>query len=167
MNAIRWAALCARSESNRPHEWLYILNVIRNRVAHPGLPDIVRDVVLQPWQFSYFNKWTVDRELTDEELFDRAMSGYAGADHEAATAAAEDVFNRPRHQLPLGPKALLFWSPVSMDPAYSIPKWNWDILRAFRIGGIDPCRFVFAEYVDDDHPFAGVPDWLRTMGGLG
>lgn len=164
MNAIRWAALCARSESNLPHEWVYILNVLRNRVAAKGYPDIIEEVVRQPQQFSLFNRW-MKTSLDSQGVFDAAMATYAGANHEEVCLAAEDTFNVPRHKLPLAARVVNFWSPISMTPAFKPPSWNWSILRCFAVSGVDPVRFVFAENVGVGHPMAGYPEWLDKLRG--
>lgn len=164
MDAIGWAALCARSESNQSHEWPAILTVIRNRVEDKGYPEIVEDVVRQPFQFSYFNPWA-RKDLESQDVFEEARKGYPGRDYETVRAAAQHVFDSPRWALPFGRKVLNFWSPVSMDPAYSLPDWNWDILRCFEVSGIDPTRFVFAETVDHDSPMVGAPIWLAEGEG--
>jgi hypothetical protein len=164
MNAIGWAALCARSETNQPHEWPYILNVIRNRVARRGYPNVIEEVVRQPRQFSLFDRW-INTSMDSQGVFDAAMATYAGADHEEVCLAAEHVFNIPRHGLPLGRNVLNFWSPVSMTPPYKLPSWNWAILRCFTVQNVDPVRFVFAELVEEGHPLAGPPTWLEVLGG--
>ncbi len=154
----RWAALCARSESDRPHEWPGILTVIRNRVESGKFPGTVESVVRQPWQFSYFNQWRNSVDSTS--VFDHAMKGNAGKNHTLACEAAELILNAPEHELPFGPKVFNFWSPVSMVPPMKLPDWNWNILRCFPVSGVDPVRFMFGETVKEGHVLSGPPAWM-------
>ena len=144
-----WAGLCARSESDQPHEWPYLVWVIRNRVEARAWPGNVRGVVTQPWQFSYFNKWR--SSLDYDRIWHEATAGYAGDstgwadnDLDRAVACAADVLERPRWQAPFSHRVYHFWSPVSMDPQGSDPSWA-ERLRVFEVSGVDPWRFKFAE----------------------
>jgi len=142
----RWLALAIRSESERPHEWLPIGWVIRNRVAHPSYPSDYRSAIRQAWQFSYFNSW-IGR--TDEECWTGAVSGYAGqADASGelvALDAAMAVVTAPAWRAPFSHRVLHFWSPRSMDPVGSDPSWADSLSRIFTLPGIDEQRFRFGE----------------------
>ena len=154
-----WAGLAARSESDQPHEWWPILWVIRNRMLDRNYPDTAQGVVTQAWQFSYFNEW---RGRDDSAaVFSEAKMGYAGDhtgwhenDYTEAVVAAREVLTAGRREAPFGPKVLNFWSPQSMIPALILPDWNWEELRCFSLGGLDPSRFLFAESVNSRHPLA-------------
>ena len=166
-----WLGLAARSESDQPHEWWPLLFVMRNRMLSPGFPDTAAGVITQAWQFSYFNKW---RGSSTDEAFHHAFAEYAGDasgwsenDYTEAVKAAREVLNAGRREAPFGPKVLNFWSPRSMVPAYSLPKWNWDVMRVFALGGIDPSRFLFAETVTGGHPLAGNVSDVLDVAGVG
>ncbi len=146
----QWLALAARSESGRPHEWANIMWVIRNRRESRGYPSTYQGVITQAWQFSYFNPWR--GEPDSQFVFTEAKEGYAGDhegwdenDYERAVVCATRVLGMDRSQAPFSHKVFNFWSPRSMDPALSIPKWRWDKLWVFAMPGIHPHRFLFAE----------------------
>ena len=167
-----WLGLAARSESDQPHEWRPLLWTARNRMLSPGFPDTAAGVITQAWQFSYFSAF---RDVADPDVaFTRALAGYAGDasgwsenDYTEAVKAAREVLNAGRWAAPFGPKVLNFWSPRSMVPAYSLPKWNWDVMRVFALGGIDPSRFLFAETVTGGHPLAGNVSDVLDVAGVG
>lgn len=55
-NSVLWVARLLVSESPRPAEWPAIGGVARNRVKSGRFPDYYKSVVLQPRQFSAFNR---------------------------------------------------------------------------------------------------------------
>lgn len=145
-----WAGLAARSESDRPHEWPAIITVLRNRVEAAGFSSTMRGVITAPWQFSYFNQWRGEADL--ERVYSLALEGYAGDrfgenSRENAVECASWVLDLPRWRLPFGPRVYNFWSPISMVPRFSRPRWDFSGLREFTVPGIDPDRFIFAETV--------------------
>jgi hypothetical protein len=162
-----WLGLAARSESDQPHEWLPVMWVVRNRVEARGYPNRYNKVITQAYQFSYFNQF---RGKDPSTTFPLALEGYAGEcegwdanDYNKAVEAASVVIQAPRSDAPFGPHVLNFWSPRSMVPAYSLPKWRWKELWAFQLPGIDPTRFLFAQRVRESHPLsANVREILPT-----
>src|SRR5690554_7258256 len=60
---ILWLARCIYSESNRPEEQRLVAWVVRNRVETRYRGDTYREVVLEPRQFSAFNRPTPRRDL--------------------------------------------------------------------------------------------------------
>lgn len=141
-----WLGLCLLTESNRPEEWPYVAWVIRNRVESPRYPDTYEGVILQPMQFSRFNKLTAARIppltllrsvgatfLTDQLLL-------------AADVARDVIASADTYRLGVS-HALHYYSPISMKPAGSAPAWAKKAKRLFTPTGIDPQRFVFAEGV--------------------
>lgn len=153
MNETEWLALCVASETNQPHEWPYVAWAIRNRVEAKKFPNTYEGVILQPWQFSYFNAWTTGKgKLSGSALVAAVKSGYAGRAYAARRkeleACAAAVMAAPPWQAPFGADVMHYYSPVSMNPAGSEPAWADEAKRLFTPPGVDPERFVFA---------AGVP----------
>ena len=149
-----WLALAARSESSQPHEWENLMWVVRNRRESRGYPSTYPGVITQAWQFSYFNPWgaAVVGTWDTWDIFNEAKKGYAGEnegwdenDYDRAIVCAIRVMRMDRSQAPFSHNVLNFWSPISMVPALSIPKWRWNKLRVFAMPGIHPSRFLFAE----------------------
>lgn len=171
-----WAGLCALTETNHPEEQLYVLWVIRNRVESGRFPNNFEGVVLQPMQFSAFNRWTKNGvQHPPEAIFDLVaarednnLSDLLAAVHlaEEVLATDDDTTENPFTALDRPPsvewlrtgvgdpgervdvKAIChYWSPVSMKPPGSRPPWAPSAKRLFTPPGIDPERFIFAEGV--------------------
>lgn len=152
-----WLALCLRSESDRPNEWLCVANVIRNRVRNRRWPDTYRGVIRQPRQFSAFN---ATRDLDNDAAFDATMQTYAGDregwhgnDYDRALEFAAWFIDTEWWEMPLSHATFHYWSPVGM-PDHGRPPWDFSQLRCFAAPGVDPFRFVFAEDVSPSHPEA-------------
>lgn len=156
-----WKALCLCTESNRPEEWPYISEVIDNRVLSPRYPNSVRDVVLQPKQFSAFNAWTGKKTTATaigyRGLYNEVFDAHVG-DAALLALAVEDVIcafgwgRWGKHGVIVDPvefpsSVLHYYSPISMKPKGSAPAWAKQAKRLFTPPGIDPERFVFAEGV--------------------
>ena len=114
---ILWATRTILSETKWPSEMVYIASVIRNRRdMHWRGAETVRDVVLDPMQFSAFNpgrkkRWryiNLEREHTHDYLWD------------AAWRAAEYAMTMPRSALPVGPCVTHFFYP---NVGRSSPRW--------------------------------------------
>lgn len=160
-----WAGLCCLTETSRPEEQLYVLWVIRNRVEAPGarFGTGYQDVVLAPSQFSAFNLWTVHKlpghdGHTPAAIFNGVASRYGDTPSAllAAVHLAEGVIQTmailPDPNMPAD--VCHYYSPVSMRPAGSKPKWAGNdehghpyAERLFTPAGIDPHRLVFAQGV--------------------
>lgn len=153
----QWLSLCLASESNQPHEFRYIAYAIRNRViGRNRFPNTFRDVILQRYQFSYFNPWTGQNVLDDDEIYKVALQGYAGQILERYRDLLEygsHLMVSPSYQdiewnAPFSLDVLHYYSPVSMKPKFKPPAWMEHAKYSFTPPGVDPSRFVFA---------AGVP----------
>lgn len=145
-----WVGLCLVTESNLMHEWGYIAWVIRNRVDSGRFKHSYEQVILQPWQFSAFNKWTTMKDKADPMTVFRLMSrGYYWSERlfHAVDVAREVIHADRDMEAPFSINVCHYWSPVSMRPPGSAPKWKDDAKRLFTPEGVDPNRFVFAEGV--------------------
>lgn len=148
-----WLGLCIATETNLAHEMPPVARVIRNRVAHRRWPNTIRDVILQPKQFSHFNPFLEAEWDGDEDLYRAVVEGRANYGKRIdsdllglATSAAHDLLDEPPWRAPFGPKVCFYYSPVSMQPRGKKPWW-WDkeIKRTIELPGIDPYRFRFGE----------------------
>lgn len=152
-------ALCAVSESDEPHEWPYIMWVIRNRVENLRYPNSIVDVVLQRKQFSYWN-YFLDLELPVDVIADAALEGRLprdgqpgmgrrirslGAQYPEAYACAEKVLDKTEWERPFSRDVVFFYSPVSMSGGNEPWWWEADVGFSFTPSGVDPQRFVFGE----------------------
>lgn len=150
--AAEWLGLCLSTESDRESEWPAVAAVILNRVRSSRYPSTVRDVVLQPMQFSYFNPYT------KAKLAPRAIWAAVARDKGAylltvracvwATLGLDlEIPTDPEWTAGVSPDTMHYYSPVSMRPRGSAPKWASAAVRLYTPEGIDPDRFVFAEGV--------------------
>jgi hypothetical protein len=143
-----WLGLVARSESGQPHEWRFIMWAVRNRVEARRWSTTYAGVITQNKQFSYFNDY---QHLEDEDaIFAAAVDGYAGDSSgdnclDNAVECARSVIAAPRWSAPFSPKVDHFWSPISMRPVGSEPKWASAMYKIFTPCGIDSWRFRFGE----------------------
>lgn len=148
----QWLGLLLVTESARANEWEPIAWVVRNRVASPRFPHTVEEVVLQPRQFSRFNDWAESlAEGGPAAVWDAAQAWLAGRPADLAllpdaTALAAKVLAAPASAAPFGPRVLHYYSPRSMAPPHSVPRWWWrEIEREVPLLRIDPNRFRFGE----------------------
>lgn len=148
-----WLGLCLITESNRPEEWPYIAWVIRNRVESGRFRHTYESVILQPKQFSAFNKYTGSgateySKFSPVQIFRDKARGYAYIEllfH--AVDVAKEIISLPRKESPFPITVCHYYSPVSMIPRGSRPAWAASAKRLFTPKGIDPDRFIFADGV--------------------
>lgn len=141
----QWGGLCARSESDRPHEWPALLWVIRYRTLSPRYPDTAADVVLQPNQFSYFNQWT-GRAINADAIYVSASLGYAGDeqgwhgnDLDSAIQCARQIFDAPFWTAPFDRRFTTFWAPGGMENKN--PAWAKNLVEILKLPGLERWRF--------------------------
>lgn len=144
-----WVGLCCLTESNRPYEWPYIAWVIRNRLDSGKYKHTYEQVVLQPSQFSAFNKWQETEPLT---IFQLVARGYHSIEllFHAVDIAAKVIYTPPDSasaSRPFPTTVRHYFSPISMRPLGSKPSWYGQAKRVFTPEGLDPERFVFADGV--------------------
>jgi hypothetical protein len=143
-----WIGLCLVTESNYPFEWPAVAAVIRNRIDSRRFPSTAGEVVLQPKQFSAFNPFTpAEPTFATWERVIYSMSDARRAQVKDAIPCAAWVLSLPVWRLPFAPTVCHYYSPVSMIPKWSEPKWAKQAKRLFTPSGIDPKRFVFADGV--------------------
>lgn len=145
-----WLGLCLVTESNLPHEWPPVAEVIQNRTYHRRWPETIRDVVLEPSQFSHFNAYQ-GLDLEDPELYAAVVAGAKGhrLDKVLLTQAVECAkwsLELPRWRRQFGPKVCFYYSPISMKPRGKAPWWwSKEIKREITPAGVNPWRFRFGE----------------------
>ena len=129
-----WLARGIYSETNDSTEMFFVGQVIENRLrlAYNG-KTTYEDVILDPRQFSAFNKenarrfYYLNKKVTDEDKV-----------WQMALSIAFKIRTSPMHNFP----ATHFYSKVSMIPKYSSPKWA-SSLTPVLVQHIDPNRFLF------------------------
>lgn len=145
-----WLGLCLVTESNRPSEWPYIAWVVRNRLDSHRFRHTYEAVILQPSQFSAFNKWTASPSSVDPLLVFRHMvRGYTWVEQifHAGDIALQVINADRKTSAPFPITVCHYWSPVSMRPLGRKPTWADSAKRLFTPDGIDPNRFIFADGV--------------------
>lgn len=137
----QWLGALLASESNEPHEWLYVGWVVRNRVEAEFLGDstYVR-VIRRRKQFSYWNQFEF---LDDDDAYREACSGRIRHQLDESERYAKWILSTPREYAPFAPNVFYFWSPVSMPEDGRIPGWAESMDR-FCPPDVDPWRFIFA-----------------------
>lgn len=157
LSTATWLAAGAMTETNRPAEWLPVMQVMINRAV--TRKKSVYQVLREPWQFSAFNALKsipmADEAKVLAEVV-RHLGHGAEAMIEKARDTALDMIDRQPDRAVLPLTVTNYWSPRSMVPAGALPRgWNWKILRCFTYPGVPGWRFVFAETVPSGSPGSG------------
>jgi len=135
-----WLARCIYSESDRAHEQELVAWVVRNRVAtHYRGKTSYREVVLDPFQFSVFN-----RESRRRPFYLTLMPHYAHPRWQRVLIIAAFVRRASWKKRPFPVTVRHFYSEVSM-PNRSSPQWAaWQTpVQPWRSHSVDPRRFRF------------------------
>ncbi len=141
---VLWLARCIYSESNRPEEQRLVAWVVRNRVETRYRGDTYREVVLEPRQFSAFNRPTPRRDLILSLTPRSTVPGW-----QQALRIALEVFQAPPSARPFPITVRHFYSPISM-PTDDPPPWA-SAGRPYRgpaVAHIDPARLQFFDGID-------------------
>jgi len=114
-----------------------VLHVIQNRINHKNYPSTLCKVVLQPKQFSWFNKLNTlhnnqiplesiktpfKGSLTTKEQVVQGISYQAAVEHKKASEIARSVLGlklNPELQKVLDSKDVLFYHSTSVQPIWS------------------------------------------------
>jgi len=141
---VLWLARCIYSESNRPEEQRLVAWVVRNRVETRYRGDTYREVVLEPRQFSAFNRPTPRRDLILSLTPRSTVPGW-----QQALRIALEVFQAPPSARPFPITVRHFYSPISM-PSDDPPPWAsaGQPYRGPAVARIDPARFQFFDGID-------------------
>lgn len=135
-----WLARCIYSESNRPREQELVAWVVRNRVVAGYRGKVtIRDVVLDPYQFSAFNSGHPRRAYYLSLLPEHTLAPW-----QRALRIAAYVRRAPWEKRPFSVRVRHFYSEISMDRPYP-PRWaqGETPIRPDRPYPIDPVRFRF------------------------
>jgi hypothetical protein len=135
---VLWLARCIYSETKRPDEQELVAWVVRNRVetGYRGR-STYRDAVLDPWQFSAFNRNSPKRTYYSSLGFDSAPKGW-----KTALFIAYDVMHAPAYERPFPTKTRHFYSERSMK-GHLKPAWAGGKRPVSLDRDIDPKRFRF------------------------
>lgn len=119
-----------------------VAEVIYNRTQDPRFPNTPAGVVLQPKQFSAVMRGLSAAALGHKDIWAGALAGTWCPDHVAECLNAWRIVKSnsvATPVVPVVPRALYYYSPVSMRPAMSKPSW------AARLTVI-PCSAIAADY---------------------
>ena len=152
VDEVLWLARCIYSESDRKHEQEVIAWVVRNRVETEYRGSNYREVVLEPLQFSTFNKPSPRRAY----ILSLNQSSTSAAWLQALSIAL-DVYEADPIERPIPSETRHFYSPVSMvgnrTPAWAKKSTPLDVADL----DIDPNRFLFYEDIDESaDPFTAL-----------
>lgn len=137
---VLWLARCIYSETKQPHEMQLVGWVVRNRVEAPVHPDTYEEVVLEPRQFSAFNRYNPKRyRLMRLAYEDQEARPYWAV----ALKTAASIYDADESERVWPRNVLHFYSPRSMVPRGAQPHWA-DTLNPVRPPiAVDPDRFRF------------------------
>lgn len=135
---VLWLARCIYSETKRPHEQELVAWVVRNRVetGYRGA-STYREAVLDPWQFSAFNRNSPKRTHYSRLSLESKASGW-----QTALYIAYDVLNAPAYERPFPVETRHFYSERSMV-GRSQPRWAVGKRPVSLDREVDPRRFRF------------------------
>jgi hypothetical protein len=133
-----WLARVIYSETKRPYEQELVAWVVRNRVetAYRG-KDTYRNVVLDPWQFSAFNRNAPKRAHYTGLTAESQAAGW-----QTALQIAMDVVAAPAYERPFAQDTRHFYSEISMVGRRA-PAWANGQRPVSLDREIDPRRFRF------------------------
>lgn len=117
-----WLARCIYSETKRPVEQLLVAWVIRNRVETQYRGNLsYRNVVLDPYQFSAFNRGTYSRTY-----YSSLDVGTGNPQWQQALSIANYVMHAPPSERPFSIMTRHFYSAQSMN-GNRPPSWARDL----------------------------------------
>lgn len=130
-----WLARGIYSETNDSTEMVYVGRVIQNRynLKYNG-KSTYREIVLDPRQFSGFNhdnnRSQINRRVSITDPIDTWQTALNVALYIRTTPPDKEF------------TATHFYSPISMVPKWSKPRWA-EHLTPIQVQGIEPSRFRF------------------------
>lgn len=140
---VLWLARCIYSETSRPHEQRLVAWVVRNRVETGFRGTTYREAVLNPAQFSAFNRPSPRRRYILNLGLDSPSRAW-----KRALEIAYEVYTGSPDDRPFPITTRHFYSPVSMSPDRP-PAWtrNHTPIPARELG-VDSARFRFYDGID-------------------
>jgi hypothetical protein len=135
---VLWLARVIYSETKRPDEQELVAWVVRNRVEtnYRGVATY-REVILDPWQFSAFNRNSAKRRHYSNLGIDSRVPGF-----QTALAIAHDVYTAAPYERPFAITTRHFYSERSMVGRRT-PDWAVGHRPVALDRPIDPRRFRF------------------------
>lgn len=139
---VLWLARVIYSETKRPEEQELVAWVVRNRMEtqYRGR-STYQQVVLDPWQFSAFNRNAPKRAHYSKLTVESQAAGW-----QTAIEIANAVANAPAQARPFGPETRHFYSEISMV-GRSHPAWANGKRPVSLDRQIDPRRFRFFSHI--------------------
>lgn len=150
----QWLGLLLVTESNLPHEWPFVGWTVRRRVEsnRPMFGGATyAGVILKKDQFSAFRGFSG----TESDIYENVRNYtdakgrriYPDAQIDLAEHCAAWVLGTAGKYAPISDRSFYYFSPVSMVPAGSLPKWDWSKLRRYGWPNVDPYRFTACEEI--------------------
>jgi RHS repeat-associated protein len=115
------------------------MDITLNRVDDSKYPNTLKGVIKQPYQYSSLNKNDPNKRYFDNPA--GTMENQKGKKIESNRNAwlktisnAISILNGDKRGISQG--ATMYYSPRSMKPANSTPKWNFNILQEIKVNGV-------------------------------
>uniref|UniRef100_A0A7V2F767 Cell wall hydrolase SleB domain-containing protein n=1 Tax=Rhodothermus marinus TaxID=29549 RepID=A0A7V2F767_RHOMR len=141
---VLWLARCIYSETDRPEEQRLVAWVVRNRVETRYRGDTYREVVLEPLQFSAFNRPSPRRDFILSLTPQATAPGW-----QQALRIALEVYQAPASARPFPITVRHFYSPISMSTTDPPPWAQAGVpFEGAAVAAIDPQRFRFFDRID-------------------
>lgn len=139
---VLWLARVIYSETKRPHEQELVAWVVRNRVETNYRGEAsYREVVLDPYQFSAFNRGSAKRAHYSSLTWSSTAPGF-----QRALSIAEQVAHAPATMRPFSETTRHFFSRRSMAGG-ATPAWARGMRPVALDRSIEPDRFRFYDQV--------------------
>jgi spore germination cell wall hydrolase CwlJ-like protein len=107
--------------------------ITMNRVKDKKYPNTLEKVIRQPWQYSSLNKNDPNKKYFDDPASTLSNKANKDAWIRSVSNAISIIYGDNRG---ISQGATLYYSPRSMIPPNSLPKWNFNILQEINITGI-------------------------------
>lgn len=110
-------------------------DIVMNRVDHKSYPNTIAGVITEKNQFSSLNKGDINRKYYEDPSNTLNNSSNVRAWRNCVSIAIS-AYNGYSRGISLG--ATLYFSPRSMIPKGSFPKWDFSILQEVYPKNVDP-----------------------------
>jgi RHS repeat-associated protein len=120
------------------------MDITLNRVGVKGFAKTLEGVITQPLQYSSLNNGDPNKPFYSNpygQMYAKDNRGnkvFSLANHNAWTRTVENAWSIAHRTASMTQGATLYYSPLSMRPRGSKPKWNFDILQEVFVPGVDP-----------------------------
>ncbi len=120
------------------------MGIVLNRVESNRFPNEIESVITQRWQFSALNPGDPNKKYYDDPVSQVIGSEVNHSAWVRTVSNAIRVQNGSARGISQG--AILYYSPMSMDPPYSLPDWNFNLLRELSAWGARSSHIRMFDY---------------------